>query len=57
LRHDPELPRPVVLDDDAIAPPVGPGAGPLAIAEGLVFDEMLALLKADAINYPVSGAL
>jgi hypothetical protein len=61
LRHQPPLPRPLVLDDDAVAPPVGaaaaadgPAARLLAIAEGMVHDEMLAMLKSDAAAFPVS---
>jgi pre-mRNA-splicing factor CDC5/CEF1 len=76
LRHIPPLPRPLVLDEDAVAPPVGPslaqaaaaaaaaglppnseqavGARYLALARGMVQDEILTLLKSDAVKYPVS---
>lgn len=73
LRHDPPLPRPLVIDDDALAPPAAalaataavsilpdapaaaavPGARDLIAAEALIRDEMVALLKSDAVEYPV----
>jgi hypothetical protein len=57
LQRHPPLPRPLVLDEDAIAPPVGAAArgpgGELLLAAGLVADEVLALLKHDAVKYPV----
>jgi pre-mRNA-splicing factor CDC5/CEF1 len=54
IRCVPELPRPIILDDDAIAPPVGDGNNYFAIAEGMINDELLSLLKSDAFKYPVS---
>jgi hypothetical protein len=57
LQHDPPLPRPVVVDDDALAPAVGAAAiargDARALADSLVRDEMVALLKGDAFKYPV----
>ena len=55
IRRASELPRPIVLDDDAIAPPVGHGKDYYAIAEGLINDELLAVLKSDASKHPVSS--
>ncbi len=58
LRHDPVLPRPLIIDDDAIAPPVGTGvigeSREWGYARGMIQDEVLLLLKADAVKYPVS---
>ena len=54
IRRVPGLPRPIVLDDDAIAPPVGNGNNYFAVAEGMINDELLAVLKSDAFKYPVS---
>jgi pre-mRNA-splicing factor CDC5/CEF1 len=62
LRHVPTLPRPLVLDDDAIAPPVRVGAGldaagkEAAIASAMIQEEELLLLKRDAVLHPVSCA-
>jgi hypothetical protein len=62
LKHTPPLPRPLVIDGDAVAPRVGAGGGgggggggppELRFAEGLIADEVLALLKRDAATYPV----
>lgn len=57
LRHVPALPRPLVIDDEAVAPPGGSAAlaaGDFNLyADFLIRDEMLALLKADAYKYPV----
>ena len=55
IRRASELPRPIVLDDDSIAPPVGHGNDYYAIAEGLINDELLAVLKSDASKHPVSS--
>lgn len=59
LQHDPSLPRPLVIDEDALAPPTGASAiarGDYAgFAESLIRDEMVTLLKGDAFKYPVSG--
>ena len=57
-RSAPPLPRPLVLDADSIAPAVGAVAGAgverdLAYARGMIQDEVLALLTADAAKYPV----
>jgi pre-mRNA-splicing factor CDC5/CEF1 len=69
LKHSPALPRPLVIDDEALAPPASqllqslnrrypvsvsePLWKSLEEAESLVRDEMTALLKADAAKYPV----
>lgn len=69
LRHEPLLPRPLLLEDEAITPPVSALAATaaeisqnqramdLVLAESLMRDEMLVMLKADAVKYPVSTAL
>lgn len=56
LRHEPALPRPLVIDDDAIAPPLGASArgDVMAVAGGMISDEVVAMVKADAVKYPVS---
>ena len=59
LRHDPPLPRPLVVDEDALAPTGAAAAAAAAdytrLADLLVRDEMVALLKADAFKHPVSS--
>jgi hypothetical protein len=66
LRHVPALPRPLLLDEEAIAPPVGSSSssssssGPaqaLRFAQAMISDEALLLLKADAVKFPVSRLL
>ena len=61
LRHVPPLPRPLVLEADAIAPPVGAGGEgeerEIAYARGMIQDEVLALLTNDAVKYPVRNIL
>jgi len=55
FRHPPPpLPRPLILDDELLAPPVGRAANELDISAGMIQDEMLAVLKSDAMQFPVS---
>jgi pre-mRNA-splicing factor CDC5/CEF1 len=59
LRHDPPLPRPLVVDEDALAPPsssTSSAQGATGMAESLIRDEMVTLLKVDAATYPVSSS-
>jgi pre-mRNA-splicing factor CDC5/CEF1 len=54
LKHaPPPLPRPLVLDEEALAPPVGSSSDYLAFAQGMIQDELVLLLKSDAAKYPV----
>lgn len=55
LRHLPPLPRPLVVNEEALAPPLGAAAAvdPLATADALIRDEMVVLLRYDAFKYPV----
>ena len=53
----PPLPRPLVLDEEALAPPVGSSSDYLAFAQGMIQDELVLLLKSDAAKYPVSALL
>lgn len=63
LKHVPALPRPLVIDDGAVAPSMShllrstdAAVRERAVAESLINDEMLKLLKRDAVQYPVSTA-
>jgi pre-mRNA-splicing factor CDC5/CEF1 len=59
LKMVPPPPRPLVIDDDAVAPPLGIAAAASGVppemrfAEGMIAEEVLALLKWDAFTYPV----
>jgi hypothetical protein len=59
LRHEPVLPRPLVVNEDVIASSSSVGIGrsaELTNASSLVLEELVTLLKHDAFKYPVREA-
>lgn len=52
LRAQPPLPRPYVVDEAAVAPPLGSSPNDLDIARGMVADEVLVRLLVDAVEAP-----
>ena len=55
LRHTPPLPRPLFVNDEVLAPPLGAAAvgDELAGAAALIREEMVVVLRYDAFKYPV----